>query len=283
MLNLSMPSLAARAASLDADGVGLMRAEFLALAAGTHPLTLLEEGGAGAYVSLFRDGLREVAASFYPRPVTFRSSDLKTNEYRGLRGGERFESEEANPMLGRRGVFRYLRQPEVFELELTAIAEVRAEGLDNVRLMVPFVRTVEELRAVRGLVAGHLGLTGPTGPEFWAMAEVPAWAFLAAEFSAEVDGVSIGSNDLAQLVLGVDRDSSELGRAYAPEDPAVIGAIRAIIAGAHSVGRPVSICGDQPSRSPALVATLLDAGIDSLSVTPGAFETVRAQLDRVGP
>ncbi len=282
LLNLSMPSLAAEASKLPADGVGLMRAEFLALSAGTHPLAILEEGGAEAYVSLFADGLRQVAGAFHPRPVTFRSSDLKSNEYRGLRGGERFEDDEANPMLGRRGAFRYLEQPDAFRLELAAVARVRGEGYDNVRLMVPFVRTVGELRQVRAMVAADAAWSAGGAPELWAMAEVPAWAFLAAELAGEVDGVSIGSNDLAQLVLGVDRDSAELGRAYAAEDPAVVGAIRAIIDGAHRAGRPVSICGDQPSRTPELVAMLVGAGIDAISVPPGAFAAVRAQLDELG-
>ena len=283
MLNLSMPALAAEASRLPAAGVGLMRAEFLALSTGTHPLAILEEGGAEAYITLFFDGLRQVADAFYPRPVTFRSTDLKSNEYRGLSGGERFEAEEANPMLGCRGAFRYLEQPDAFRLELAAVARVRSEGYDNVRLMLPFVRTRDELIRLRAMVDDGLVSSehGPT--ELWAMAEVPAWAFLAEELAGEVDGVSIGSNDLTQLVLGVDRDSAPLGRAYGMGDPAVIRAIRCIIDGAHAAGRPVSICGDQPSRAPALVAMLVEAGVDAISVPPSAFETVRAHLEELVP
>lgn len=283
MLNLSMPSLAAQASHLPADGVGLMRAEFLALSAGTHPLAVLEDGGEDAYVALFADGLREVAAAFHPRPVTFRSSDLKSNEYRGLRGGERFEVEEANPMLGRRGAFRYLEQPEAFRLELEAVARVRGEGYDNVRLMLPFVRTAGELTELRAMVDAGPVPAGSGKPELWAMAEVPAWAFLGAELAAEVDGVSIGSNDLAQLVLGVDRDSAQLGRAYSTEDPAVLAAIGCIIDGVHAAGRPVSICGDQPSRSPQLVQMLVHRGIDAISVPPGSFPSLQALLDELVP
>jgi phosphoenolpyruvate synthase/pyruvate phosphate dikinase len=280
-VNLSVPQLADQAAALPAEGVGLMRAEFLALQSGTHPLALLEEGGERAYLSFFAEGLEHVARAFHPRPVTFRACDLKSNEYRGLAGGERFEHEEANPMLGRRGVFRYLEQPDDFRLQVRAVAEVRERGLDNVRLMLPFVRTVAELREVRELVYDVVGRD--SGLELWAMAEVPATAFCAADFSAEVDGLSIGSNDLTQLVLGVDRDSPELQERYRAGDPAVVAAMRMIVEGAHSVGRPVGICGDQPSEDRALVRTLVELGIDSISVVPQALEETRALLDELSP
>lgn len=277
LVNLSVPQLAERAAATGAAGVGLMRAEFLAMQAATHPLALLEEGGERAYVDFFRGGLEQVARAFHPRPVTFRACDLKTNEYRGLAGGERFEPEEANPMLGRRGVFRYLVQPEDFRLQLRALEEVRAAGLDNVRLMLPFVRTVDELRDVRALVEDTLGRD--SGLELWAMAEVPANALQAAELAAEVDGLSIGSNDLTQLVLGVDRDSPELSVRYSAGDPAVVAAMGMIVAGAHQAGRPVGICGDQPSDDRELVESLVKLGIDSISVVPEAFEKTSALLD----
>jgi pyruvate,water dikinase len=277
MVNLSVPELAASAAQLDVDGVGLMRAEFIALGAGVHPLAVLEEGGEEGYVEFFHEALVRVATAFHPRPVTYRSSDLKSNEYRALRGGDRFEPEEANPMVGARGVFRYLANPDVFRLELRAVREARASGLDNIRLMLPFVRTVEELRAVRQLVVE----SGPWGDGFqlWAMSEVPATALLAPQFAAEVDGVSIGSNDLAQLVLGVDRDSRELSGAYSTADPAVVEAIRLIVEGAHEAGRPVSICGDHPSRDPEFVEALVRLGIDSISVVPDAVEATGAAID----
>ncbi|MGE4425578.1 MAG: putative PEP-binding protein [Solirubrobacteraceae bacterium] len=280
LLNLSVPALAAKASTLPADGVGLLRAEFLALSAGVHPSSVLADGGSDEYVALFRDGLREVAEAFHPRPITFRLSDLKTNEYRGLRGGDEYEPHEENPMLGRRGAFRYLGQPEAFALELRAVREVREAGFTGVRIMVPFVRTVPELRAVRALIA-EAGL-GDT--EVWMMAEVPSVALLPETFAREADGVSIGSNDLCQLVLGVDRDSAELSRAYTVDDPAVRSALRRIIEGAHAVGRPVSICGDQPAENPDLVADLVDAGIDAISVVPSAFEATRAVVDELcGP
>lgn len=278
LLNLSVPQLAEQAAALPAAGVGLMRAEFLALGLGRHPLALLSEHGEESFVSVFRDGLETVARAFHPRPVTYRTLDLKSNEYRGLEGGEEFEPVEANPMIGRRGAYRYLASPDEFRLELQAVTDVLDTGLDNVHLMVPFVRTVEELRGVKELVR-EAGLLGRAGFELWAMAEVPATALLPERFAAEVSGVSIGSNDLVQLVLGVDRDSPELGERYAATDQAVLAAIARIVEGAHAAGVPVCICGDQPSQDAGLVQSLVELGIDQISVVPSAFEATAAAVE----
>lgn len=274
LLNLSFPEMAASAAQLGADGVGLMRAEFLFLQSGTHPLKVLEDGGEQGLVEFLRAGMETVAQTFAPRPVTYRASDLKSNEYRDLAGGERFEPEEANPMLGRRGVFRYLHDPESFRLELRALNEARRGGADNLRLMLPFVRTVGELREARALLT-EAGCYDVPGFELWAMAEVPAVALVPESFAELVDGLSIGSNDLVGLVLGADRDSAELHARYSATDPAVLEAIRRIIAGAHARRTPVSICGDQPSRDPELVRALVEAEIDSISVLPSAFAETR--------
>jgi pyruvate,water dikinase len=282
LVNVSFPEMAERAAALPADGVGLMRAEFVSLQVGRHPLTILREGGERGFVDFIRAAMETVAGAFAPRPVTYRSSDLKSNEYRGLDGGEDFEPIEANPMLGRRGVFRYLHDPAAFGLELRAIAEARREGASNLRLMLPFVRTVEELKQARAIVE-RSGCYDEPGFELWAMAEVPATALTPEAFAAEVDGVSIGSNDLAQLVLGADRDSPELAERYSAGDPAVLEAMRRIVAGAHARDTPVSICGDQPSRDPDLVRELVSMGIDSISVLPSAFEETRALLDDLVP
>jgi pyruvate,water dikinase len=282
LLNLSVPELAATAAALPAAGVGLMRAEFLALGIGRHPLALLEEHGEAAFVSVFRDGLETVARAFHPRPVTYRALDLKSNEYRSLEGGERFEPVESNPMIGRRGAYRYTVSPHEFELELRAVGEVLDGGLDNVHLMVPFVRTVGELREVKAQVE-RSGLFERPGFELWAMAEVPSTALLPERFAAEVAGVSIGSNDLTQLVLGADRDSAELGERYLATDEAVLEAIRRIVEGAHAAGVPVCICGDAPSQDAGLVRSLVELGIDQISVVPSAFaETVAAVEAAVG-
>jgi phosphoenolpyruvate synthase/pyruvate phosphate dikinase len=280
LVNLSFPELADTAAKLPVDGVGLMRAEFLFLQSGTHPQAVIEDGGEQGLVDFLRAGMEQVARAFHPRPVTYRASDLKSNEYRDLAGGERFEPVEANPMLGRRGVFRYLNDPATFGLELRALNQARRGGLPNLRLMLPFVRTVAELRTVRTMVA-EAGCYEEPGFELWAMAEVPATALIPEAFADEVDGLSIGSNDLTQLVLGADRDSSELQERYSASDPAVLEAIRRIIAGAHARQRPVSICGDQPSRDPELVKLLVEAEIDSISVLPSSVQETRVLLDQL--
>lgn len=278
LVNLSVPQLAAKAAALPADGVGLMRAEFLALSTSKHPGLLLEEGGADGYVAFFRAGIEAVAGAFYPRPITYRALDLKANEYRGLQGGERFEPPDPTPVIGRRGAFRYLQHPENFALELRALREAISGGLDNIRLMIPFVRTGAELGAVRRLV-GEAGLLGLPGFELWAMAEVPAFALVPHTFLEHVDGVSIGSNDLRQLVLGVDRDAAELQEAYAGADDATFVAMAAIVRAATAAGRKSSICGDQVSRDPDLLRMLVNAGITSVSVVPDAFGATRAAVD----
>ena len=277
-LNLSVPARAAHAAALPAAGVGLLRAEFLALSVGRHPLALLEEDGEEAFLTVFRGGLETVARAFHPRPVTYRALDLKSNEYRSLAGGERFEPVEANPMLGRRGAFRYTLRPEEFELELRAIRDVLDSGLDNVHLLVPFVRTLDDLREAKTAVE-EAGLRDRDGFELWAMAEVPSNALLARRFAAEVDGISIGSNDLTQLVLGADRDSAELSQRYVATDEAVLAAIGLIIEGAHAAGVPACICGDAPSRDPGLVHALVELGIDQISVVPDAFDETVAAID----
>jgi pyruvate,water dikinase len=278
LLNLSVPQLAEQAAQLPAAGVGLLRAEFLVLGIGRHPRLLLEEHGEEAYLAVFREGLETVARAFHPRPVTYRTLDLKSNEYRDLEGGERFEPVESNPMLGRRGAFRYTISPDELRLELRAVADVLDLGLDNVHLMVPFVRTIDELRHIKAHVE-EVGLFGRPGFELWAMAEVPATALIPERFAAEVSGVSIGSNDLTQLVLGADRDSAELGERYGATDDAVLEAIARIVQGAHAVGVPACICGDAPSQDAGLVRRLVELGIDQISVVPSAFHETAAAVD----
>jgi phosphoenolpyruvate synthase/pyruvate phosphate dikinase len=277
LLNLSVPDAAARAAALPAAGVGLLRAEFLALGVGRHPLAVLADRGEEAFVEVFATGLETVARAFHPRPVTYRTLDLKSNEYRGLEGGERFEREEANPAIGLRGAARYLARPEELMLELRAVTRVVDRGLDNVRVMIPFARTVDELREVRALCVG--GGLGERGVPLWAMAETPSAALTAEAFAREVDGLSIGSNDLCQLVLAVDRDSPDLSARYPADDEAVLAACRMIVAGGHAAGVPVSICGDAPSREPGLVRALLEMGVDAISVVPSAYQATAAAID----
>jgi len=276
-LNISVPDLAAAAAKLPSAGVGLMRAEFLAMVLGTHPLALLAKGGEEAYVEVFERGLETVAEAFHPRPVTYRMLDLKSNEYRGLAGGEEHEPVEANPMIGMRGAARYVDRPEELALELRAVTRVLDKGYDNVRLMIPFVRTLDELATVRSLVA-QTGLLD-RGVPLWIMAEVPSNVLMARSFAAEADGVSIGTNDLVQLMLGADRDSARLADRYSVLDESVLDAIARVIEGAHEAGVPVSVCGDAPSREPGLVAALVEMGIDAISVVPQAFEATGRAID----
>jgi pyruvate,water dikinase len=276
-LNVSVPERAEAAAALPSAGVGLMRAEFLALGVGTHPMALLAEGGEEAFLEVFAHGLETVAKAFQPRPVTYRMLDLKTNEYRGLAGGEEHEPLEANPMIGMRGAARYVTRPEELALELRAVTRVVDRGYGNVRLMVPFVRTLDELAAVRALV-GESGLLD-RGVPLWIMAEVPSNVLMARRFASEADGVSIGTNDLAQLVLGVDRDCAQLAGRYSAVEESVLDAVRMIIEGAHEAGVTVSVCGDAPSREPELVRALVEMGIDAISVVPSALEETRLALD----
>ena len=278
-VNLADPGRAREVGALDVDGVGLLRAEFMMLAAfgGAHPRLLLEEGKAEPFVARLADGLREFAAAFDPRPVIYRSTDLRSNEFRGLAGGDRFERSEANPMIGYRGCFRNVSEPDFFGLELEAVKRVRAEH-PNLHLMIPFVRTRDEFAACAKLVEAS-GLTASRQFELWVMAEVPSVVYWIPEYAkAGATGVSIGSNDLTQLVLGVDRDSEILGPHYNERDEAVLDAIHRIIEAAHAAGMTCSICGQAPSAYPEYAETLVRWGIDSISVSPDAIDRTRRNV-----
>ncbi len=275
LINLSFPELSAKHAKLPCDGVGLMRAEFFALSLATHPAHLVAEHGEEKFISTFAAGLQKVASDFAPRPVIYRTLDLKSNEYAGLIGGEKFEQHEENPMIGLRGCARYLADPASFRLELRALKRVRDSGLRNVKLMLPFVRFPRELAACRAIVEEE-GLFADSEFELWMMAEVPSTVLRITDFLPYVSGVSIGSNDLTQLLLGIDRDSRTLASSFDERDPAVVSAIEHIAQAAQSAGKQVSICGDAPSRHADMIDTLVAAGLTSISVSPEAFErTVR--------
>ena len=274
MLNLSVPHLAARYADLPCDGVGLMRAEFLALSLGVHPRKLIADGGAESFIGFFADSLSKVAQAFFPRPVVYRTLDLKSNEYIGLEGGNLYEVNEENPMLGFRGCSRYLADEESFRLELRAVKRVIESGLGNVKIMLPFVRFPRELEQCRTWAEDE-GLFTHAEFELWMMAEVPSNILLTEAFLPFVSGVSIGSNDLTQLILGIDRDSHKLAEQFDIRDPAVQAGIERIALACRAEGIPVSICGDAPSRHPALIRQLIDYGLSSISVSADAFETTR--------
>jgi pyruvate,water dikinase len=278
-VNLGEPDQAERVAALPVDGVGLLRAEFMILSAlsGTHPRTLLNAGRGSEFVDRMANDLRQFASAFAPRPVVYRSMDFRSNEFRGLQGGEQFEPDEANPMIGYRGCFRNKSEPDLFGLELEALKRVRID-FSNLHLMIPFVRTRTEFAQCAQLVH-QSGLTAQRDFQLWVMAEVPSvvyWIPVYAELGAS--GVSIGSNDLTQLVLGVDRDSDILSSVYDERDPAVLDAIHRIIAATHAAGLTCSICGQAPSVYPDYAERLVRWGIDSISVTADAIDQTRRNI-----
>jgi pyruvate,water dikinase len=226
------------------------------------------------FVETLARGIATLAASQHPHPVIVRMSDFKTNEYAGLRGGKAFEPVEENPMIGFRGASRYYneRYRDGFALECHAIRRVRDEiGLDNVIVMIPFCRTLEEADRVlavmgeQGLVRGHNGL------KVYVMCEIPSNVILAGEFAKRFDGFSIGSNDLTQLTLGIDRDSDILAPLFDERNPAVKQLVADVIRRVHEAGRPVGICGQAPSDHPEFAAYLVEQGIDSISLDPDRF------------
>ncbi|MBI2622331.1 phosphoenolpyruvate synthase, partial [Candidatus Microgenomates bacterium] len=278
-VNLSEPSVAANVAKQDVDGVGLLRAEFMVAQIGVHPKKLIEEKKEKKFINYLADGLRTFCESFNPRPVVYRATDFKTNEYKNLTGGRLFEPQEENPMMGYRGAYRYLADSRVFELELEAIKIVRRDlGLTNLFLMIPFVRTVQELILVKKILAKE-NLLADKKFKLWMMVEIPSNVILIEEFiKAGLDGVSIGSNDLTMLTLGVDRDNSELQTSFDERDAAVLWSMERVIKAASRAGVSSSICGQAPSLYPDLVEKLVAWGISSISVTPDAISQTRTYI-----
>lgn len=298
MLNVADPSRALTQSLLPSEGVGLARMEFVyANEVGIHPMAALDMDGLDAdtrskilqrcaghatpadfIVDSLADGLATIAAAFWPRPVTVRFSDFKSNEYAHLLGGEGYEPDEANPMIGWRGASRYHHPDfkDAFALEVEAVARVRDRfGLTNLRVMIPFCRTVGEGQAVLDILAEGGLERGVNGLEVWVMAEIPSNVFRAGDFAELFDGFSIGSNDLTQLVLGVDRDSATISDLFREDDPAVLDAIRMLIEAATEKGCPVGICGQAPSDREGFAALLVEMGISSVSVTPDALQRAR--------
>jgi pyruvate, water dikinase len=270
-VNVGVPEKAEEYSRLPVQGVGLLRIEFIFTAhVREHPLALIKAGRGPELVDRLADGLSQVCQAFYPRPVIIRTSDFKTNEYRGMPGGESYEPEEENPMIGWRGCSRYISPVyrPAFLLELEAIHRIRTDGgLKNAHVMLPFVRNTWELEQIAEMLK-EKGLKRSRDFQLYLMAEVPSTVLLAREFSKHCDGFSIGSNDLTQLVLGADRDSETLGRMgyFDERDPAVLKAIEMLIEGAHAEGRTVGICGQGPSVYPEFAEFLVRKGIDSISL-----------------
>ena len=302
MLNLANPGTAGRWWQIPADGVGLARMEFvISNAIKVHPMALLRfdevrdedvrneieelttgyESKADFFVDHLALGLSRIAAVAHPNPMILRMSDFKTNEYADLLGGRGFEPHEENPMIGWRGASRYYdpEYREGFLLECKAIKKLREEmGFDNVLVMIPFCRTPEEADCVLGVMK-EAGLSrGENGLQIYVMCEVPSNVILAQEFAARFDGFSIGSNDLTQLTLGIDRDSDKLAPLFDEKHEAVKWMIRTVIEKAHASGSKVGLCGQAPSNYPEFARVLVDAGIDSISVTPDSFLNVKRHV-----
>ena len=291
MMNVGTPEQAFAFSQLPNDGVGLARLEFIInRQIGIHPKALLnlEEQPAGIaeeirelisaydgprdyYVKRLAEGVATIAAAFAPKPVIVRMSDFKSNEYANMVGGRAYEPHEENPMLGFRGASRYLEPSfrDCFDLECEALSFVRNEmGLKNVKLMIPFVRTVEEGRRVIELLAENGLRRGENGLEVIMMCELPSNALLADEFLDHFDGFSIGSNDMTQLVLGLDRDSAIVSGAFDERNPAVKKVLSMAIAAAKARGKYVGICGQGPSDHADFAQWLVEEGIDSVSLNP---------------
>lgn len=273
-VNLAEPELAKKTAKLYVDGVGLLRAEFMIANIGIHPKEAIKQKKQDDFVKKLVKDLTVFCKAFSPRPVVYRATDFKTNEYRLLPGGKTWEPEEANPMLGFRGAFRYISNPDVFVLELRAIKKVR-EKYKNLWLMIPFVRSPQELAAVRRIVAAE-GLFESLSFKFWMMVELPVNVILLEEFiKVGIDGVSVGSNDLTMLLLGTDRDNDEVARVFDERSPAVKWALKRVIKICNKYKITSSICGQAPSVYMDLVEDLVKMGITSISVNPDAVNRVR--------
>jgi pyruvate,water dikinase len=276
-VNLAEPERAKEISKLNVQGVGLLRAEFMIAGIGVHPKEAIKEKKQEKFVDKLARDMEIFCKAFHPRPVVYRATDFKTNEYRALQGGKAWEPEEPNPLLGFRGAYRYVQNPEVFNLELRAMKKVR-EKYNNLWLMIPFVRSPEELARVRRLVATE-GLFESTSFKFWMMVELPVNVILIDDFIKEgIDGVSIGSNDLAMLLLGTDRDNAEVRDAYNERSPAVLWSLRRVIKHCNAKGVSSSICGQAPSVYEDLVQHLVNYGITSISVNPDAIGRVRGVI-----
>ncbi|MCH7640812.1 phosphoenolpyruvate synthase [Patescibacteria group bacterium] len=276
-VNLAEKELANKVSKLNVDGVGLLRAEFMIADIGVHPKEAIKQKKQLDFIGKLSRDLAIFCKAFGNRPVVYRATDFKTNEYRSLSGGEAWEPIETNPMLGFRGAFRYIANPNVFNLELQAIKKVRKK-YKNLWLMIPFVRTPEELVRVRRMVAAERFFAESTF-KFWMMVELPVNVILIEDFiKVGIDGISIGSNDLTMLLSGTDRDNADVSEVFDERSPAVLWALRKVIKACKKHGVTSSICGQAPSVYDDLVEKLVRYGITSISVNPDAVNRVRGVI-----
>ncbi len=279
LVNLAEPELAEEIAQRNVDGIGLLRAEFMIAQIGIHPKKLIKDRKSDVFVEKLARGIGKICQAFYPRPVLYRATDFKTNEYRSLIGGGQFEPDESNPMLGYRGAFRYIHDPATFKLEIKAIKRVREKmSLNNLNLMIPFVRTVHELEEVKKIILNEKLARSHTF-KLYMMVEIPSNVILIEDFiKSGVDGVSIGSNDLTMLTLGIDRDNEEVSSEFDERNKALMWSYERVIKTCRKNHVTVSICGQAPSLYPGLVEDLVLYGIDSISVSADAIDNTRRMI-----
>ncbi|VVA44111.1 putative phosphoenolpyruvate synthase [Candidatus Roizmanbacteria bacterium] len=273
--NLAQPGEAAKVAKMHADGIGLLRAEFIVANIGIHPKQFIKQKKQDIFVNSLSKELLKFVTPFSPRPVIYRATDFRTNEFRNLIGGKEFEPHEENPMLGFRGAYRYVSNPEVFNMELLAIKKIWQKGYRNLHLMIPFVRVPWELIKIKTIIEKS-GLFNYPEFKLWIMVEVPSCALNLEEFiKIGIDGVSIGTNDLTMMLLGVDRDNEEVAPIYDERTPVVLNVLEYIVKTCQKHGITSSICGQAPSDYPEIAERLVRAGITSLSVTPDVIDRTR--------
>ncbi len=274
-VNLAEPEQAEKVSRMDVDGVGLLRAEFLIADIGIHPKYFVKNHQEDVFIQKLKNNLLTFVKSFNPRPVIYRATDFKTNEYHHLKAGEKFEIKEENPMIGFRGAYRYINQPEVFLMELKAIKKIWEDGYQNLYLMIPFLRTTWELIKIKEII-NYSGLFNYPHFKLYLMVEVPAVAIGLEEFlKIGVDGVSIGTNDLTMLMLGVDRDNQEISEIYDERHPIIIKMLEYIVETCNKFGVSSSICGQAASDYPEVIEPLVKKGITSVSVNPDAVYRTR--------
>ncbi len=276
-VNLAEPDRAKEVSKMDVDGVGLLRAEFMIADIGIHPKEAIKRKTQHLFIDKMVSKLTIFCEAFYPRQIVYRATDFKTNEYRSLEGGKHWEPVEPNPMLGFRGAFRYISDPEVFNLELQAIKIVR-QKYPGLQIMIPFVRSPDELRRVRRLIESQ-GLFEDPHFKLWMMVEIPVNIIMIEEFiKVGIDGISIGSNDLTMLMQGTDRDNSTVATAFNEMSPEVLWAIKKVIKACNKHNVTSSICGQAASTYNEMIEILIKAGITSISVNPDAITRVRKEI-----
>ncbi|GIW63081.1 MAG: phosphoenolpyruvate synthase [Patescibacteria group bacterium] len=277
-VNLAQPNLAKEIAKQHVDGVGLLRAEFIIADIGIHPKYAIEKNLEEEYIDKLSSEVLKIAQAFYPRPVIYRATDFKTNEYRNLKGGKKYEPIEENPMIGYRGAQRYIKEPMEFNLELEMIKRLHKKGYENLGLMIPFVRAPWELIEIKQMLTRKKILQLPKF-KLWIMVETPAVVLTLDEFiKIGIDGVSVGTNDLTMLTLGVDRDNETISHLYDERSQAVVQLLKTIVSVCKKHNITSSICGQAASDFPEIVETLVSEGVTSVSVNPDSIEKTRKMI-----